>query len=426
VNVSHAGEGGGERARVLFLAKLFPWPLNLGARQRVFHLARGIAAACEVTVVAFDQPRAPDEISSLLAASGCTNVIIVPPDGEQMVSRAGLSARERLANKLSSLDQRLRSPLPRFVHDAWSESAVRQLVALRKSQPFDLVYATQSWTAEQARSAGFERIVVDVDDLISSMSTKRAAQARWNSRRYLINRFDAAKEAAYERSLPRRFAHVVIAKDDDLAHFRQEDRARVSVVPNGVTLPPRPLPAARDSSTLLFVGTLGYGPNIDAIAWLMSEIMPLIWERRPDVRLMIAGFGSGAHLREMCNDARCELHESPPDLAPLYEMAAVVLAPIRTGGGTRIKVLEALAMGRALVCTEFAAEGLGLSSGVDLEYADSGALMAARTLQLLADPEARNSLAAAGRAQVAARFDWVAIERSVPPLIGRFTGVEEH
>jgi glycosyltransferase involved in cell wall biosynthesis len=139
------------------------------------------------------------------------------------------------------------------------------------------------------------------------------------------------------------------------------------------------------------------------------------------VRFTVAGYGSGESLVSDLSDSRCALLESPSDLTPLYADAAVVVAPVRTGGGTRIKVLEALARGRALVSTSFAAEGLGLGGGVHLELADTAAEFAAACVRLLSDQKRRMGLATAGRAYVAERFDWRNIECRLPELVSRLS-----
>jgi glycosyltransferase involved in cell wall biosynthesis len=270
--------------------------------------------------------------------------------------------------------------------------------------------------AEHARASGFARIIVDVDDLMSKMSWQRASTSGWH-RRKPIEVFDAAKNERYERSLPKRFTHVVVAKSEDREFFAPADRERVSVVPNGITVPVAARPEPSVANMILFIGTLGYGPNIDAVRWFASEVLPLIWNESADARFVVAGYGSAQALSDVCRDERCTVHESPPDLGPLYDAAAVVVTPVRMGGGTRIKILEALGHGRAVVSTSFAAEGLGLRGGIDLEFADTAADMAARCLELLRDKPRRCALASTGRATVAARFDWPMIERTLPSLV---------
>jgi glycosyltransferase involved in cell wall biosynthesis len=411
------------RRNVLFLAKLFPWPLNFGARQRVFHLARGIAAAHEVSVVALDAEPSPADKAEFLARSACERVTVVPRGAVGRDASGATSFVARAAGKMQSLDARLRSPLPPFVREAWSDALMITLERIRADGAFDIVYATQSWMAEHARAAGFPRIVVDVDDLVSHMSRQRAASSGWH-RRKPIELFDAAKDARYERSLPRRFTIVVVAKAEDRDFFAAADRERVTVVPNGITLPAAPSPEPALANTLLFVGTLGYGPNIDAATWFATEILPLIWKENPDVRFNVAGYGSAGALADVLRDPRCAVYESPADLAPLYDSAAVVVTPVRIGGGTRIKILEALGRGRAVVSTSFGAEGLGLRGGIDLEYADTPGEFAARCVELLRSRERRRALAAAGRASVAAKFDWVSIERGLPELVSRVAAAQ--
>jgi glycosyltransferase involved in cell wall biosynthesis len=410
-----------QRRNVLFVAKLFPWPLNFGARQRVFHVARGIAAAHDVSVIALDTPPSPEDEAAFLANSGCGRVSVVPREREPDLFATNDRLLARVANKLRSVDARVRSPLPPFVREAWSGELLSTLERIKAENRFDIVYATQSWMAEHARAAGFPRIIVDVDDLLSHMSRQRASSSGWH-RRKPIELFDAAKDARYERSLPRRFTRVIVAKTEDRDFFPAVDRDRVLVVPNGITLPASPSAEPAVANTLLFIGTLGYGPNIDAVKWFAAEILPLIWKEDADVRFTVAGYGSAESLADVLRDPRCTVHESPPDLGPLYEAAAVVVTPVRIGGGTRIKILEALGRGRAVVSTSFAAEGLGLRGGVDLEFADTTADMAARCLELLRDRQRRCALGAAGRATVAARFDWVSIEGALPGLISGVVG----
>jgi glycosyltransferase involved in cell wall biosynthesis len=310
----------------------------------------------------------------------------------------------------------LRSPLPEFIRDVWSEALVKTLEEVRATDSIDVVYATRSWMAEHARAAGFPRIIVDVDDLMSELSAQEPLSSLL-SWRIAVQLLDAAKAKRYEKSLPRRFSRVVIAKPDDRDLFSARDRDRVSLVPNGIVVPRSSAAERPASNTLLFVGALGYGPNIDAIRWFASEILPLIWRHRPDVHFMVAGFGSSGSVADVLRDPRCVVHESPPKLGAFYDEAAVVVTPIRLGGGTRIKILEALGHGRAVVSTSFAAAGLGLRAGIELEFADAPGAFAARCLDLLHNADRRRELAAAGRATVSSRFDWASIERALPDLV---------
>jgi glycosyltransferase involved in cell wall biosynthesis len=408
--------GGGERAHVLFLAKQFPWPLNVGARQRSFHVARGLARTHRVTMVALDEPPDPAALEAFLAASGCARALFVPTGTCRGMQPEGTPASVPV-RALRALRGLVRSPLPDALLYWWSDALVAELEGLRREGRVEVVFASQSWMAEHARAAGFRRIVVDVDDLLSEISRQQLRQRGWYPRKPL-DLLRAAQERAYERALPERFTRVLVAKDEDRAFFPAAVRGRVAVLPNGVAVPDVPAPEPERADTLLFVGTLGYPPNVDAVTWFAREVLPLVWEARPDVRFQVAGFGRGRRLAaEVLADPRCAVAESPPDLAPFYAAAAVVVTPVRTGGGTRIKVLEALAHGKALVSTRFGPEGLSLRDGVDLELADTPRAMADACLALLADPARRRALGAAGRAHVAERFDWRRIEERLEALL---------
>ena len=412
------------RPHVLFLAKQFPWPTNVGARQRAFHLVRGLARRHRVTVVALDEPPAPDQHAAFLAATGCAAAWCVSTTTCRGRQPAG-PARSVPVRAWRALRDLLASPVPDAHQYWWSETLVAELGALRARERVDAVFASQSWMAEHARSAGFGQVVVDVDDLLSDMARQQLRTRGWYPRRPL-DALRAARERVYERALPARFPGVMVAKPEDVAFFPAQLRHRVAVLPNGVAIPEAPAPGPGGEDTLLFVGTLGYGPNVDAVEWFVREVLPRVWAVRPEVRFQVAGFGSGAHLAELLRDTRCAVAESPPDLTPFYAAAGVVVTPIRTGGGTRIKVLEALAHGRAVVSTRFAPEGLGLQGGTDLELADTPAAMADQCLALLADPARRQALGTAGRSQVAARFDWRRIEEQLDGVMALATRHASH
>jgi glycosyltransferase involved in cell wall biosynthesis len=150
---------------------------------------------------------------------------------------------------------------------------------------------------------------------------------------------------------------------------------------------------------------------------MIDEVLPRVWRERPDVLLQVVGRGNVRWLRERAAaDPRISVAENVPDVAPYYRAAAAAVAPVQYGGGTRIKVLEALAFGRGLVSTTFAAEGCGLVDGTHVVYANDPAAFAAKCLALLAAPAERERLGAAGRAFVRAHYDWDVIEGRVAEI----------
>jgi glycosyltransferase involved in cell wall biosynthesis len=188
---------------------------------------------------------------------------------------------------------------------------------------------------------------------------------------------------------------------DEIARVLPE--LTVDVVPNGVD-------AARlagvdgqpEPGRLLFTGTLDYAPNAEAVRWFAAEVLPLIRQRRPDARLTVVGRNPPSDLRGL----DVEVTGWVEDIAPYQRAAAVVVAPLRSGGGTKLKVLEALAAARPLVATTVAAEGIEVEDGRHLLVRDAPGDFAAAVAELLEDRERAERLAAAGRERVAARYDW--------------------
>jgi glycosyltransferase involved in cell wall biosynthesis len=183
----------------------------------------------------------------------------------------------------------------------------------------------------------------------------------------------------------------------------------VSVVSNGIELPPEP-PAAGggDGRTLLFVGFMDYPPNADAVRFLVGDILPRVRLAVPGARAVLVGRTSSEAVRRLHDGATVIVKGEAPDLRPHYENASVVVAPLRVGGGTRIKILEAFAWRRPVVSTSVGAEGLQASPGYDLFVEDTPDGFAARCIALLNDAFLRGEMARRA-VSVAERYQWSSI-----------------
>jgi glycosyltransferase involved in cell wall biosynthesis len=177
----------------------------------------------------------------------------------------------------------------------------------------------------------------------------------------------------------------------------------VVVAPNGVdaaALTPSP-----PGDAALFVGMLSYGPNRDAMTWFARDVLPRLGAAGPEV--LVAGRDPGPELQALAEGVpRLRLLGFVPDLTPLYARAGVFVNPMRGGGGTRLKMLEAMAAGKAVVSTAIGAEGLALTPGRDVVLADTAAEFADAVRALLADRARAVRLGRAARALVEARYAW--------------------
>lgn len=174
---------------------------------------------------------------------------------------------------------------------------------------------------------------------------------------------------------------------------------------------------------IFFVGALDYFPNEDAVHFLLEEIMPLVWRREPDVVLRVAGRNPSQNLRErLAEFPRCELWSSPPDLTDLARTCMVSVVPLRLGGGTRLKILEAAAWGLPVVTTSKGCEGLKSGFRDHLCVADDAPGFADKICSLLFDPGKRQRMADEARAQVEEHYDWPRVvhpmEEAMEQLLG--------
>ena len=190
--------------------------------------------------------------------------------------------------------------------------------------------------------------------------------------------------------------------------------AAVEVVENGVDLeywtpsvePPR-------ERSLIFAGTLGWYPNRDAVEYLLSEVWPALLASNPDRRLTLVGRDAGPMAAAAAADPRVAVTGFVPDVRPYMRAASVYVCPIRVGGGTRLKVLDALAMGKPLVATGIAVEGLDLVEGVHYLRAETPTEFVAQIERLELAADVRAALGAAGRRFVVERFGWNVIGRQL-------------
>jgi glycosyltransferase involved in cell wall biosynthesis len=198
----------------------------------------------------------------------------------------------------------------------------------------------------------------------------------------------------------------------------------VAVVPNGI---PRPetIPAAlsplapRDHGwpVILFVGHLGYEPNIAAIRYLSDTLMPAIRGSFPDAQLVVAGRSPGEAITALAARHGFELLANPADLGFIYAKAHLSIVPLLAAGGTRLKILEALAYGVPVIATTLAAEGLDLDHGSEIVVADTAPAIAGKVEELFADPERLETMRLRGREAVLTRFGPAAVEAAVAEAV---------
>ena len=251
-------------------------------------------------------------------------------------------------------------------------------------------------------------VLLTVHNLVFRVAERMAGrEGSWRSR--LKGRVNLAKLRALETEIYRRpYQFVTCSEADRQGLLELAPRARVSVVPNGVDTSYFHLsgPAAGDPDRLLFTGKMEYQPNSDAVGFFMAEVMPRVRRARPGAHLEVVGMSPPPHLLELAQGQPMTVHGAVPDVRPFAERCGISVVPLRAGSGTRLKILEALAMERAVVSTRIGAEGLDVVDGEHLLLADRPEDFAERVIALMEDDALRARLGRKGRQLVEERYDW--------------------
>jgi glycosyltransferase involved in cell wall biosynthesis len=258
-----------------------------------------------------------------------------------------------------------------------------------------------------------------------AFETDRRYPSKWLKAAYsLVQR---SKLRRYEATVCQAVDQVVAVSDTDRAALREiAPNVDVAVVPNGVdtayfsALASGDNPGIRQSkirhlASLVFSGTLDFRPNIDAVVWFCEQVLPRIKKEIFHIHLYIVGKAPTREVRRLGHDAAVTVTGYVGDVRPYIAQARVYVAPIRMGSGTKLKVLEALAMGIPVVSTSLGAEGIAVTPGQDILIADDPAEFAAQVVALMNDEPLRKRMSERGRALMEARYDW----QVIVPLLER-------
>lgn len=317
----------------------------------------------------------------------------------------------------SDIWQMVRPGLPAAVTPVGAEATIAALREAVASDKPMLLWAETQRMGEIARAAGLSSIIVDLNDLDALTLCRNLDESRPYQRRP-IHRVVARRYRRYEQRIADRFGAVLLCKEEDRANLSTSPE-RVFVVPNGVAMPER-LTRSRDENTptALFVGTLAWEPNVEAIEWLVLNYLPAMRQRVPNLRLQVVGRGPiASKIVPLLERDGVQLSVSPPELAPFYAAANFVLAPVRTGGGTSIKSMEALAYRLPLIASNVAARGLDIESGQHFYLADTLDDFVETSMRILNDQTSADAVGERGFELVQSRYSWDAIGAKAREII---------
>jgi glycosyltransferase involved in cell wall biosynthesis len=232
--------------------------------------------------------------------------------------------------------------------------------------------------------------------------------------------------AAYEKRYLAKADAILTVSEPDRKFFNNLlVKSDISVIPTGVDIDYfAPLPRQERSNSLVFCGSMDWIPNEEGILFFMEQVLPTIRQQLPDVTLKIVGRNPSEKLRRIARAYSAEVTGTVNDVRPHVGEAAVYVVPLRVGSGTRLKIFEAMAMGKAIVSTTLGAEGLPVSDGVNIILADDPNYFAQKVTGLLLDPEERTRLGQAGRQLVSQHYSWAAVSGAIDEVLLRVAGRE--
>jgi len=236
---------------------------------------------------------------------------------------------------------------------------------------------------------------------------KRLAETESNPAKRAAYKMEVRKMASYERAALRRFDHIIAVSEHDCEQMLViEPTCDISVVPTGVDTKTYTVtsPSTSDPPRIVFLGSMDWEPNIDAVTYFCRDIFPRVCDQFPSVRFQIVGRNPNASIKQLASKS-VEVTGTVSSVVEYLRDATVVVVPLRIGGGTRLKIFEAMATGRAVVSTSIGAEGLAVQNGRDLILADDAAIFADAVIRLLSDAALRRRYEQAA-AQLAAQYDW--------------------
>jgi glycosyltransferase involved in cell wall biosynthesis len=386
--------------RLLFLSAWCPLPANNGAKLRVSALLRELARQHEIDLISF-APEPPGEPALTQLRQLCAQVELVP--------ESPFAERRRVSGLA------LLTGPPRSMHARYSD-CMAQAVRARSNQQYDLVIASTLHTAPYALLLDRPRLLEEIE--LTVLRDQYRQQPRIRGRlRYWLTWWKTRRYIAW---LLHSFAAATTVSERELTLVRPlaPRSTRLAVVPNGVDVERCSGDfGAPEADTLVYPGALSFQANFDAVAYFLQAIMPHIRAARSTTQLHVTGHATPEQIAALpCSDG-VHFTGFVDDIRPVVARAWAEVVPLRTGGGTRLKVLEALALGTPLISTPKGVEGLAVEHGRQALIADTPQAFAEATLHLLGQPALRAQLAASGRELVRQRYDWHAIGSTLDAII---------
>ena len=382
--------------RILWLKTELLHPVDKGGKIRTYQMLKELKREHEITYLTLDEGNCEPE-QKTKALEYCHELICIPHRSSEKFTTGFYL--DLATNLVSSLPYAIKKYESRAMRQAIEEIAPQ----------FDLIVCDFLAPAINMPRM-LQRPTLLFQHNVEAMIWQRHYDIQRNPLKKLYLRWQWQKMLAFERKMCRSFGSIVAVSRDDAETMQREYQAQnVYDVPTGVDVeyfkPTGGL--TTEPNTLVFTGSMDWLPNQDAIEFFIEQILPLIRKRVPQVKLLVVGRNPYPALLEQARvDDSIVVTGRVDDVRPYIEKSAVFIVPLRIGGGTRLKIFEAMAMEKIVISTTIGAEGLPLADGTEILLADEPAAFADKVVQALSDVELNQRVRQQGAHSVREKFGW--------------------
>ncbi|MDM4018841.1 glycosyltransferase [Roseiconus lacunae] len=392
---------------ILYISEQFPWPLHNGGNLRSFYIAQGLSKEHSVTLLAHQPPAdAPEAKDALMAF--CKDVVTVEE----------VSAPKRAIANAIGCGVR---GMPLWLLKNRSPGILERVRQLTRNKHFDAVHLNMLDAACFANEPCLPELkVFDSHNCLAALADQTSTR-HGNTLMRSVFRREARLLGRVEGRVARSVSSTLVCSPEDGQRFQElagngtsNSRVRVAVIPNGVDVDEFAggQSGAEQEEAIVFVGAMDYFPNIQGARWFCEAVWPIVKTELANCKLYLTGKDPTTEVRNLAYE-NVVVTGRVPDVRPFVDRSRVFVVPLKSGGGTRLKILGAMAAGKPIVSTTVGAEGLGLIDGQHLLIADTPQDFAAAIKRVWHDESFAARLAQNARHEAEQRFSWRGIQDSL-------------
>ncbi len=379
--------------KILFLTSRFPFPLEKGDKLRAFHQLAALAQRYEVVLCSLTHTHVDAHTRQKIEELGIKIKLIEQSKWQILTNILGGGLFRRLPLSVAYFfNKNVQQKIEKIIHEEQPDVLFAQLI--RTSEYFKNIDIKNKKCVK----------ILDLMDAFSVGANRRASSETWYLRWFW--RIEAQRLSRYETQIVPYFDQNLIISEQDRQSFAQAER--LHTLPNGVDTAffnRQDFAHQKPDFDLVFVGNMGYYPNVEAAKFLAKTLLPLLQTRIPTARLLLAGARPTAEVRALASDS-VEVSGWLNDIREAYARGRVFVAPLFNGSGQQNKILEAMSMSLPCVTTNLVNNAIGATPEIEILTADTGGGLCEAVFKILSDPKFADSVAANGRNFVERQFSW--------------------